>query len=909
MPAIVTDRNFRGAEVPRPNAKESEEEIMANFNQPVTHRESVQPTGPTSFIGKVKVVIFERGLFRILAVRVEETNFEWDQEEITVKGQLGDVVEGDRYEFEGRVVDDKRYGLQFASTGAHVVLPQNPAQLATFVKFHGVHLHAPKKSSQAVFKALGDQAMKQVTDDPNVLKEVEGFGIGDQQRLIDFFTRLDFGNTTGKIIQQLKGYGLSERLVNLIFDHFGVQTLTDLTSNPYCLAQLADAELPFRRVDELAQQHYQVAALDPRRLQAAILVAARELTARSGDSHVADTVLLQFASRLVAGIDPTTLVPQLRELLAAEKLNLEGNQVYPAALYQAEQQIADCLHNLLTDSALKRPSDRRVTTVLDEIEAGLDYDYDAVQREAITKALQSPVLLLTGGPGTGKTTIVKGIVKATLALDKKAKEEDILLVAPTGRAAKQVARVTGLAASTIHRLLGLTAEVTAADLVSQDVPELEGKLLIVDEMSMTDLALFATLIRAVGPATRVVLVGDFDQLPSVGPGQVFRDLLAAAELPQIRLTKIHRQAADSSLIPLAQKINAGEVSPALFAPADPNRYPHRRFFHATLPQVATVITQAVQLYHDRHGLSLMDIQILAPVHAGLAGTQNLNAHLQAALTPEAADKPEVVLAASQRVFRVGDKVMQTVNDPDRDVFNGDLGIIQSIEGTNARHTNRESKAALKVIVDFDGTEVEYTRPQDVGALQLAYCMTIHKSQGSQAPVVILPMVEDYFPRNPAAPTIMRRNLLYTAVTRAARALMLVGDPTAFVRCAATATNYRQTTLTERIEEAFGKGAGEQSEPRPAKRTAAKPSPQPAKPAPVTENPTAGEDSKGDPNLTTGADPLPFDKSRPQPAKPAADPSPVPTPAPATDQGLTPELAASGMIDPLIGMEGVAPSDF
>ena len=862
---------------------------MAWDKLPVEHSDKVTTTGPTSLIGKVKVVIFERGLFRILAVKVEEANFEWDQSEITIKGQLGEVVEGDRYEFEGRVVEDKRYGLQFASSGVHVVLPQNPPQLATFVKYHGVTLHAPKKSSQAVFKGLGEQAMKQVTDDPQILKTITGFGIGDQQRLIDFFTSHDFGNTTGKIIEQLKGYGLSERLVNVVFDRFGTQTLTQLTTDPYALLKLEDGELGFERVDELARRYYQVSATDSRRLQAALLTSARQLTNQSGDSWVDQERLLSAALRLVSRsgqVSRAQVSAAFASLLTEEKLVADGEHIYPAALDTAEWQIAACLHELIEKSTLKAPAPKRLQAKLSAVEADQPYEYDQIQKEAIELALTKPVMLLTGGPGTGKTTIVKGIVQTFLKLHPKAQPSEVLLVAPTGRAAKQISAVTGIESSTIHRLLGLTAEVTDETLVNEVHDELPGQLLIVDEMSMTSLTLFAALLRAVGPKTRVVLVGDFDQLPSVGPGQVFRDLLAVPSLPQIRLTQIHRQAADSSIIPLARAINVGEVTAELFAPADPAKYQRRRFFRAPITAVPAMITEAVKLYHERHGLSLMEIQILAPIHAGPAGTQYLNTYLQAQLNPEATDKPQVTFGNGW-VFRVGDKVMQTVNDPDKNVFNGDLGMIQSIEGTTAEHTNRQSKAALKLIVDFDGTEVEYTRPQDVGALQLAYCMTIHKAQGSQAAVVILPLVPEYFPASPNAPTIMQRNLLYTAVTRAARALMLIGDPQAFVYCANTPPNYRHTTLTERVAAAF---AGEAQPPTAPKRPRAAESDAPSTAASPAE--------VADPNLSTGADALPFDHQAPQVAS-LASVDPV---------ELTPALVEAQTIDPMIGMGDLSPAD-
>ena len=266
--------------------------------------------------------------------------------------------------------------------------------------------------------------------------------------------------------------------------------------------------------------------------------------------------------------------------------------------------------------------------VISEIEADKGYQYDQVQTSAIKEALESPVMLLTGGPGTGKTTIVNGLVETYLKLHPKVSEEDIMLVAPTGRAAKQINSVTGIEASTIHRLLGLTADINDDQLMQMEFDPLDAKLLIVDEMSMTSLALFTALISAVNPGTHLVLVGDCDQLPSVGPGQVFYDLLAAEDIPQRRLKHIYRQSSHSSIIPLAHRINEGTVTQELFAPEPANQYAHRQFICAGLNNIPQLITQAVKLYHEKHDVPIMDIQILAPIHGGVAGTVNINRVLQ-----------------------------------------------------------------------------------------------------------------------------------------------------------------------------------------------------------------------------------------------------------------------------------------
>lgn len=548
----------------------------------------------------------------------------------------------------------------------------------------------------------------------------------------------------------------------------------------------------------------------------------------------------------------------MNELVDQEQIQIEDHQhIYETAFYNAEWKIAQKLVELMKFSD-DRPVDHQdFQQAISEIEADKGYQYDQVQTSAIKEALESPVMLLTGGPGTGKTTIVNGLVETYLKLHPKLSEEDIMLVAPTGRAAKQINSVTGIEASTIHRLLGLTADINDDQLMQMDFDPLDAKLLIVDEMSMTSLALFTALISAVNQGTHLVLVGDCDQLPSVGPGQVFYDLLAAEGIPQRRLKHIYRQSSHSSIIPLAHRINEGTVTQELFAPESANQYAHRQFICASLNNIPQLITQAVKLYHEKHDVPIMDIQILASIHGGVAGTVNINRVLQATLNPDKPTKPAIQLGS--RILRVGDKVMQTVNDPDKNVFNGDLGIIKTIEGQNVIHGAPKAVAKQKVVVDFDGAEVEYLRLNEINALQLAYCMTIHKAQGSQAPVVIIIMTDDYFPRRPGIPTIMHRNLLYTAVTRSSQALLMVGSPQAFVNCAQSPTKYRQTTLTKRITMVLKNEINVD--------------------APNEKEEFRQQTDHGDENK-----------------------QPVVT-------KLTPRVIEEKLIDPMIGMAGVKPSDF
>lgn len=705
------------------------------------------------YVEKIKFRNEENG-YSILSVNS-------DGEEYVLVGTFPYISEGDFIEASGRSVEHPVYGDQIQVETYELKAPEDSASMERYLGSGAVKGVGTALAARIVRRFKAD-TFRIIEEEPERLAEVKGIS---EKMAMSISEQMEAKKDLRQAMMFLQEYGISMNLALKIYNEYGPRLYGIIKENPYKLADDIQG-VGFKMADEIAQR-VGIFTDSDFRIRSGIFYTLLQSVA-NGHTYLPKEELFAGASELLH-VAPESMEKHLVDLQMEKKIVVKGQEIYAAQYYYMELNAARMLHDLNLRGS---EPEGEIRKKLERICAEEQIEPDELQIQAVIEAVNSGLLIITGGPGTGKTTTINTIIRYF-----EQEEMEILLAAPTGRAAKRMTEATGYEARTVHRLLELTGipddsgSSSGMHFERNEENPLDADAIIIDETSMVDIYLMHALLRAVNPGTRLILVGDVNQLPSVGPGNVLRDLIASGCFNVVRLTRIFRQAAESDIIVNAHRINGGEQIP-LGKPSRDFLFIRREHPDAIISAMITLIREKLPGYVHADPF---EIQIMTPMRKGALGVERLNSILQEYLNPKSPDKAE--REAGGVIYRVGDKVMQIKNnyqieweirnrygipvDGGTGVFNGDIGRIRSI-----------NTFAEQLTVEFDeGKRVDYSFRQ-LEELELAYAITIHKSQGSEYPAVVVPVHSG--PR-----MLMTRNLIYTAVTRARSCVCLVGIPETF----------------------------------------------------------------------------------------------------------------------------------
>lgn len=725
----------------------------------------LEPKASVQLEGSVERITFrnkENG-YTVIKVRIEGK-----RDLVPVVGTFVSISEGEVMKFTGIWQRHPRYGDQFHCERAEVTVPATARGIEKYLGSGMIKGLGPVMAKRLVAR-FGADTLSVIERDAGRLTEVEGIG---EKRIEMIRNAWDEQKEVRDVMVFLQGSGVSPGYATKIYRQYGKDSIRVVTENPFRLADDVFG-IGFVRADKIAEG-LGIAKDSPARIAAGILYLLGRLT-EDGNVYFPYNPLVDEAARMldidrspVEVVISSMIEKNLVVLDTAPPVTVSNNEypVYLPQMYDAEKSVAALLGALLSGSG------QMMLDGIDDPVRGLEAELGLVlsdqQKGAFHSALRNRILIITGGPGTGKTTIIRVVLQAFRQLKKK-----VLLTAPTGRAAKRMAEATGRDAKTLHRLLEFMPA-TGAFSRNEGNP-LDGDVIIIDETSMVDIHLMNALLKAVPSGATVIFVGDVDQLPSVGPGNVLKDMIDSGRFRTVRLTDIFRQSSQSMIIVNAHRIHKGEMPLSA-----KGRGPGKDFYFLDADDPEMVAETIVSLCRERipgeFGYTRpADIQVLAPMHKGAAGVAQMNTLLQNALNPHGE-----ALVRGSRSFRKNDKVMQIRNNYDKDVFNGDIGRIIAVD--------REPE---RVTVDYDGRAVVY-EAADLDEIVLAYAISVHKSQGSEYPVVVMPLHTQHY-------LMLQRNLLYTAVTRGRRLVVLVGTRKALaIAVKNDRTEHRYTLLRERL---------------------------------------------------------------------------------------------------------------
>lgn len=717
-----------------------------------------------------------------------------DGEEVTCVGSFKTIDQGETIEAEGNYVAHPVYGEQFKIERYRITAPDDAVSMERYLG-SGAVKGVGEALAARIVKHFGDDTFRIIEEEPERLAEIKGIS---ERKAKEIALQVYEKRDAREAMTFLQRYGISNTLAIRIYETYGMNLYGIMKENPYQLAEDIDG-IGFRTADAIASK-IGIHTDSDYRIRSGILYTLLQ-AGGEGNCYLPEDILLKKAGELLE-LEPSLMEPQLQNLAMDRKIvikmSMDGKDtknVYGMSFYYAELNCARILHDLnvsFKDEAGNGFDEAKTRRKITALEKEADIELDTLQKKAVLESAKNGIMILTGGPGTGKTTTINMIIRYFLSEDM-----DIFLAAPTGRAAKRMTEATGFEAKTIHRLLELNGvvsdEAKSARFEKNEENPLEADVIIIDEMSMVDIFLFQSLLKAVMVGTRLIMVGDVDQLPSVGAGQVLHDLLESGYFPVVNLEKIFRQAKESDIVLNAHRIKSGEEIVL------DNK--SRDFFFLERNDTNVIYKHMIQLIMDKLppyvGAQPYDIQVLTPMRKGRLGVETLNAILQKYLNPPSDDKNEYV--NGDNVLREKDKVMQVKNnyqleweivssygipiDKGMGIFNGDIGIVLEI-----------NEYTRSVVVEYDEhRRVTYPFTQ-LDEIELAYAVTIHKSQGSEYPAVIMPLL--------SGPSMLfNRNLLYTGVTRARNCVTILGSSRTLNEMVDNNyQNRRYTGLSERIKE-------------------------------------------------------------------------------------------------------------
>ena len=682
------------------------------------------------------------GLFKVK----ETNNQDWEKylnTTITFTGYFHELNNIDNYIFYGSFVEHEKYGMQFQTESYERSKPEEKDSIVEFLT-SGLFKGIGEKKAKKIVDVLGKDTLKIILEQPNNLILIPGI---TEKNKIELHNKLQEYEASYEIIIKLGNLGFTTREAMIIYNFYKEKSLQKIDEDFYNLYYDLK-NLSFKRIDMLAIKN-NIPNSDITRIEAGIIYVMNELTNNYGHSYYFIHELLPFVEKaLHLDLDKEKINTCLDNLIKKGLVVKKDDYYYLTTIYNDEVYIVNRLNLLMHE---KDNLVKNIDEYIKKIEEHLILTYNDDQKEAIKESMKKNLLVITGGPGTGKTTILKGICELYKQINKYTMDkvvENVALLAPTGRAAKRMSEESGMPASTIHRFLKWNKDNNSFQI--NEYNKCKKDLVIIDEASMIDVNLFASLLRGLSVHTRIIIVGDVDQLPSVGPGQVLYDLIDSNKINVKHLNTLYRQKEQSNIIKLAYNIKEGILDTSIF-----NKEEDLTFIECSNDDILKKIEEISYTYLD---YSYKNFQILAPMYKTLNGIDNINNKLQTTFNKKSAKKKEILV--NEELYREGDKVIQLTNMPDENVYNGDIGIIDRIVNSTKK----------EIYIDFEGNIVKYTQANFIN-FKKAYAISIHKSQGSEFDIVIIPIVKNF-------QKMLYRKLIYTAVTRCKTRLYLIGDLTA-----------------------------------------------------------------------------------------------------------------------------------